>query len=78
LLAFLRDANTSKSVTDIFTHICEVLGIRTFKELFPVILIDYAEEITIPKFFILLDKYCFNSLFFGIVFMVIYIFNCLK
>ncbi|WP_167959082.1 IS30 family transposase, partial [Anaerosporobacter faecicola] len=49
MLAFIRDANTSKSVTDIFAHIYEVLGLRTFKELFPVILTDNGSEFSNPK-----------------------------
>ena len=38
MLAYLRDANTSKSVTDIFQMLWEVLGKKSFMELFPVIL----------------------------------------
>lgn len=37
MYAFLTDANTSKSVTDIFTYLYEVLGDRFFKNLFPII-----------------------------------------
>jgi IS30 family transposase len=40
MLAYLRDANTSKSVTDIFQMLWEVLGKKDFKELFPVFLTD--------------------------------------
>ena len=51
MLAFLREANTAQSVTDIFTHLYESLGDALFQKLFPVILTDYAEEKTMPKFF---------------------------
>ena len=49
MLAFLRDANTSKSVTDIFSYLYELLGDKTFKELFPVILTDNGSEFSNPK-----------------------------
>ncbi|BCJ93639.1 IS30 family transposase [Anaerocolumna cellulosilytica] len=49
MLAFLRDANTSKSVTDIFAYLYEVLGDQTFKDLFPVILTDNGSEFSNPK-----------------------------
>ena len=48
MLAFLRDANTSKSVTDIFQMLWEVLGKEHFIELFPVILTDNGSEFTNP------------------------------
>ena len=51
MLAFLRDANTSKSVTDIYDTLYEILGKEEFIKLFPVILTDYAEAKTMPKFF---------------------------
>ncbi len=40
MLAYLRDANTSKSVTDIFEMLYNTLGGDLFKRLFPVILTD--------------------------------------
>lgn len=49
ILAYLRDANTAKSVTDIFTYLYELLGDRTFKALFPVILTDNGSECSNPK-----------------------------
>ncbi len=49
MLAFLRDANTSKSVTDIFAYLYELLGDKTFKELFPVILTDNGSEFSNPN-----------------------------
>jgi hypothetical protein len=51
MLAFLRDANTSQSVINIFDILDRVLGSLWFNRLFPVILTDYAEEKTIPKFY---------------------------
>ena len=44
MLAYLRDANTSQSVLDIFSDIKKTLGKENFKKLFPVILTDYTEE----------------------------------
>ncbi|MFL0166262.1 IS30 family transposase [Candidatus Clostridium helianthi] len=49
MLAFLRDANTSKSVTDVFNHLDKVLGKELFWELFPVILTDNGSEFSNPK-----------------------------
>ena len=48
MLAFLRDANTSRSVTDIFEGLCETLGLDTFKKLFPVLLTDRGSEFSNP------------------------------
>jgi hypothetical protein len=50
MLAFLREHNTSKSVIDVFSDLTDILGIKTMRKLFPVILTDYAEENTMPKF----------------------------
>lgn len=49
MLAFLRDSNTSRSVTDIFAYLYELLGDRNFKNLFPVILTDNGSEFSNPK-----------------------------
>jgi IS30 family transposase len=49
MLAFLRDANTSKSVTDIFETLYKTLGKDLFKRLFPVILTDNGSEFSNPK-----------------------------
>ncbi len=49
MLAFLRDANTSKSVTDIFEMLYDTLGKHLFKKLFPVILTDNGSEFSNPK-----------------------------
>lgn len=49
MLAFLRDANTSKSVTEIFDLLDRTLGVTIFEELFPVILTDNGSEFSNPK-----------------------------
>lgn len=49
MLAFLRDANTSQSVIDIFRDIRNILGKENFKKLFPVILTDNGSEFSNPK-----------------------------
>jgi IS30 family transposase len=49
MLAFLRDANTSKSVTDIYETLYETLGKEVFTTLFPVILTDNGSEFSNPK-----------------------------
>ncbi len=50
MLAFLRDANTSASVIRIINELDEALGAEAFNMLFPIILTDYTEENTMPKF----------------------------
>ena len=49
MLAFLRNANTSKSVTDVFHLLHQTLGHELFKKLFPVILTDNGSEFSNPK-----------------------------
>ena len=49
MLAFLRDANTSKSVIDIFNLLDKALGPVLFNQLFPVILTDNGSEFSNPK-----------------------------
>ena len=48
MLAFLRDANTARSVTAIFNDLDQLLGREKFRELFPVILTDRGSEFTDP------------------------------
>ena len=48
MLAFLRDANTARSVTEIFTRLDNLLGREKFKQMFPVILTDRGSEFTDP------------------------------
>jgi IS30 family transposase len=48
MLGYLRDANTSKSVTDIFQMLWEILGRKYFTELFPAILTDNGSEFSNP------------------------------
>ena len=47
-LAFLREANDSKSVTDIFDHLYELLGFDNFTKLFPLCLADNGTEFSDP------------------------------
>lgn len=49
MLAFLRDANTARSVTDVFNCLQEKLGMNLFQKLFPVILTDRGSEFTDPS-----------------------------
>lgn len=49
MLAFLRDANTSRSVIVIYNLLDEVLGPKIFNKLFPVILTDNGSEFSNPK-----------------------------
>jgi IS30 family transposase len=48
MLAFIRDANTSRSVTEVFEHIYDLIGLERFRELFPVILGDNGSEFSNP------------------------------
>ncbi|WP_346870260.1 IS30 family transposase [Clostridium sp. UBA5119] len=49
MLAYLRESNTSKSVTDIFRILYQTLGKELFIKLFPVILTDNGSEFSNPK-----------------------------
>ena len=48
MLAFIRDSNTAKSVTEIFERLYKLLGHSTFTNLFQVILTDRGSEFTNP------------------------------
>lgn len=48
MLAFIRDANTARSVSEIFDHIDKTLGREAFRKMFPVILTDRGSEFTDP------------------------------
>lgn len=48
MLAFLRDANTAASVTNIFNSLYKKLGFDHFTKLFPVILTDNGSEFSDP------------------------------
>jgi len=48
-LAFRRDANNSRSVTDIFLQLRDKLGTDLYKRLFPVLLCDNGTEFSNPK-----------------------------
>ena len=49
MLAFLRDANTSQSVIDIYEKLDATLGEKLFDRLFPVIVTDNGSEFSNPK-----------------------------
>ena len=49
MLAFLRDANTSQSVIDVFNALDKILGPELFEKLFPVILTDNGSEFSNPR-----------------------------
>jgi IS30 family transposase len=49
MLAYIRDANTAKSVIDIFDGLFNTLGGQDFRRLFPVILTDNGSEFSNPK-----------------------------
>ncbi|MFT8314838.1 MAG: IS30 family transposase [Clostridium sp.] len=49
MLAFLRDANTSQSVIDIFNMLEKDLGEELFRKLFSIILTDNGSEFSNPK-----------------------------
>lgn len=49
MLAFLRDANTSQSVIDIFDYLYITLGRKLFEKIFPVFLTDRGSEFSNPK-----------------------------
>ena len=48
MLAFLREANTSQSVIDVFDDLQERLGIELFKRIFPLIVTDNGSEFSNP------------------------------
>lgn len=48
MLAFIRDANTARSVTDIHNSLYNTLGHETYCKLFPLILTDRGSEFTNP------------------------------
>jgi len=49
MLAFLRNANTSRSVTDIWDLLYQALGHTDFEKLCPVILTDNGSKFSNPK-----------------------------
>ncbi len=49
MLAFLRDANTSKSVIDVYEELYHKLGGQDFRKLFPIILTDNGSEFSNTK-----------------------------
>jgi IS30 family transposase len=49
MLAFLRDANTAKSVTDVFNRLKTLFGFNRFEEIFPLVLTDNGSEFSNPS-----------------------------
>lgn len=49
MLAFLRESNTARTVTEVFRKLIKSLGDSLYKELFPVILTDNRSEFSNPK-----------------------------
>lgn len=49
MLAFLREANTARSVTEIFNRLDTMLGREIFMKMFPIILTDRGSEFTNPS-----------------------------
>ena len=49
MLIFLRDANTAKSVEDVFNHLYTALGHDTFESLFGLALTDNGSEFSNPS-----------------------------
>lgn len=49
MLAFLRDRNTAETVNGIFDMLESVLGVRTFRRMFPVIRTDNGSEFSDPS-----------------------------
>lgn len=48
MLAFIRDHNTARSVTEVFNSLDTILGREAFQNIFPVILTDRGSEFTDP------------------------------
>ena len=48
MLAFLRDRNTARSVTEVFEWLYETLGHEQYCSLFPILLTDRGSEFTDP------------------------------
>ena len=57
MLAFIRDRNTSQSVTGTVDRLSSLLGEETFKSLFPLLLCDNGSEFSNPS---RLEFYCGN------------------
>ena len=49
MLTFIRDANTSRSVTEVFERIKTWIGFNMFEEIFPLILADRGPEFSAPS-----------------------------
>ena len=49
MLAFYREHNDSRSVTDIFNALYELLGLADFRKIFPLLLADNGSEFSNPS-----------------------------
>ncbi len=49
MIAFLRESNTAKTVTEVFCKLRKSLGDKLYRELFPVVLTDNGSEFSNPK-----------------------------
>ena len=49
MLAFIRNANTARSVAEVFHYLWELLGPDLFRSLFPLCLTDNGSEFTQPS-----------------------------
>jgi transposase, IS30 family len=59
MLLFLMPDGKAESVKRVFDFLEAGLGIEVFRRLYPVILTDYAEENTMPKFLLNYFKFCY-------------------
>lgn len=61
MLGFIREHNDSKSVTDIFNTLFELLGKKFFSNMFSIILTDNGSEFSNPKALEYIDSNCPNE-----------------
>lgn len=63
LLAYIRDANTSRSVTEIFERLKSALNFNDFEEIFPLILTDRGSEFSAPSVIESDENACWTYIF---------------
>lgn len=61
MLGFIREHNDSKSVTNIFKELYDLLGKEIFKNMFTIILTDNCSEFSNPKAIEYIDSNCPNE-----------------
>ena len=64
LLAYIRCANTSRSVTEVFDRLKSDLGFNDFEEIFPLILTDRGPEFSAPSVIESGDDACWTYIFY--------------